>query len=405
MSNDSQFSSWLIEFNIQNSERPLQIRVEEKLTVGRKYDDVSPDVDLSTYDAENFGVSRTHFSITPNGNKLLVEDLDSGNGTLLNGMKLEPGKTYEIRHDDHLQLGRLKVDVRIVVSPSYGGSLHKQQSLQLHDETQAGEGQLILIVEDDTGVAKLLSVVMERAGFTSVISRDVISGIRLFNQRSPSAVILDLMLPGMDGLEFVRYVRRDVRRNQTPIVVVSAASSQQNIDAALDAQADIFLAKPLNTNELTHVISSLVSYHENGQSVLKTKHLVGTAPLRKIAPETQHIAAVLFVAGFNDAPIVVHLNQPVSFGRISNESKNHIDLSKYGAIDQGVSRVHAFLHHKDGRFFLEDNSSVNGSFVDGEPARASELTMVQNGDEIRLGKLRMYIYFLTDDEKGPKLPG
>jgi len=406
---EKNFTSWLIEIDAQNMSSPIQLRLEEPIVIGRRdptgtEDESSvPDVDLSPYNAEELGVSRRHLLLNPASDRLQVTDLESGNGTLLNGQKLEPNRPYTLRHDDYLQLGRMRLDIKIVISPSYGSSLHKQQSLQLGDEVHEGKGQLVLIVEDDPGTAKLLQIIMERAGFSTIVSRDVLSGIRVFNQSRPSAIILDLMLPGMDGLEFCRYVRRDAQRNSTPIIVVSAADSKDNVEAVMKAQADIFLGKPLNAKELGHVVSSLIAYHENGSYSLKTKHLVGTAPLKKIAPDTRHIAAVLFVAGNNDAPIITSLKQSVSFGRIANErTTNHVDLSKFKAVDQGVSRVHMFLHHKDGDFFIEDNGSVNGTFVNGEPTKPNEWTKLNNGDEIRLGHLRMYIYFLTDEDELPE---
>lgn len=402
------FASWLIELYNPKMEKPLQVILTNRITIGRNDptgQSPNPDVDLTPYGAEDQGVSRHHVAIYEEHNRLKITDLNSGNGTLLNGQRLIPEKPYTLQHEDHVQVGHMKLDVRIIIAPSYGSTMHKQTSLQLQDKVHPGKGQLIQIVEDDNATAKLLSIIMERAGYKAEHNTDVLQAIRTFTQKKPSAIILDMMLPGMDGLEFCRYVRRDVKLNTTPIVAVSANSTREMMDQALKAHADIFLGKPINAKELTHVISSLIHYHENGVSTLQTKHLVGTAPLRRIAPETQHVAAVLFVAGHNDAPIIVNLKQPASFGRLADKkTDNHVDLSKFGAVDQGVSRVHTFLHHKDGKFYIEDNHSVNGTFVNGEPSKGGELTELHNADEIRLGKLRMYIYFLTEEEKATQTP-
>src|SRR5690606_2159355 len=78
--------------------------------------------------------------------------------------------------------------------------------------------------------------------------------------------------------------------------------------------------------------------------------------------------------------------------------KGYIDLSRYNAIDHGVSRVHMTLLRKDDQFYVEDANSINGTFLNGEPLAPHEPRPIKNADEIRLGQLRMYAYFLTDDD-------
>jgi hypothetical protein len=225
-----------------------------------------------------------------------------------------------------------------------------------------------------------------------------VGAIRTYNQKRPSAIILDLMLPDMNGLEFCRYVRRDVLQNTVPIIVVSAAKSANNVVEAMQAGADIFLDKPVSAKELRHVVASLIEQHHSGAVSMHTKHLVGTAPLRAIPPESRRDAVVLFVAGYSESPITLTVQQPVSFGRATSTSnfRSHIDLSKYEAVNQGVSRVHMYLHNQDGEFYVEDADTVNGTFVNGDPIQPHALVKVRNADEIRLGQLRMYIYFLED---------
>jgi pSer/pThr/pTyr-binding forkhead associated (FHA) protein len=403
MSIHEPFRSWLIALYAAQVDNPLQIIVDNRVILGRKDTGgnlPNPEIDLTPFNADQLGVSRHHLEIYVEEDLLRARDLNSGNGTLLNGVKLNPNNPVTLKHNDHLQLGNLKLDMRIIITPSYRSTLHKQTNLQLHDTAQPTQGELIQIVEDDIGTAKLLSLIMERAGFKSIISRDVPSGIRAFNQQRPAAAIVDVMLPNMDGLEFVRYVRREVKGNSTPLVAVAADSMREMVDNALKAGSDLFLGQPINANDLTHVVTSLVAYHKSGVSALKTRHLIGTAPLKRIAPETRRIAAVLFVRGFNE-PIVINLSQPVSLGRLANpQNKHHVDLSRFAAVDQGVSRIHIFLHYKEGQFFVQDNHTVNGTLVNGEPSKSGELSELHNADEIRLGKLSMYIYFLTEEESG-----
>ncbi len=399
---------WLIELTGAQLPKPIKLRLEKPLIIGRHVEGETapPDVDLEPFGGGKHGVSRHHAEISAEHEQLSVKDLDTPNGTFVNGTRLKPNEIHRLSHNDRLQLGRMKLDVQIVISPTYGSGVHKQPSLQLHDQTHPGKGQLVLILEDDPEVAKMLALVMERAGYTAKISSDVVGAIRLFTQKRPAAILLDLMLPDMSGLEFCRYVRRDVVKNTTPIIVVSAAKSAAKVNEAMQAGADIFLDKPVSVQELRHVVSSLIQQHESGSSAIYTKQLVGTAPLKAVPAESRRDAAVMFVAGYADAPLTLTVTQPISFGRAMGTgnipAKNHIDLTRYDAINYGVSRVHMYLHNKDGKFYIEDADSINGTYVNGDPLKPHELVPVKNATEVRLGQLRMYIYFLEDSETIPE---
>ncbi len=400
---ETQTGPWIIELSNSQMRTPLRLQITDKITVGRivATEPVKPDIDLSPFNAEALGVSRVHFTIHPEADRLMVTDLNSGNGTFLNGNRLKAEESYRLSSEDQLTIGLLRLDVLFVITPDHGGSIKRQPSLQLHDQINPGKGQLILIVEQDPDVASALATIIERAGYTPKVSHEVVGAIRAYNQRRPSAIILNPSLPDMSGLEFCRYIRRDVNINTTPVIVVNTGSKSMPSNDALQAGADIFLERPISALELRHVISSLVTQHEGGHSAMYTKHLVGTAPLRAMEPETRQNTCVLFVAAHSDAPIVLTINQPVSFGRAvsSTSLKSHVDLTRYDAANFGVSRVHMLLHHKDGKFQLEDQDSVNGTYLNGEPVNPHVLTELNNADEIRLGQLRMYIYFLEDADK------
>ncbi|MCB9454284.1 MAG: FHA domain-containing protein [Anaerolineaceae bacterium] len=398
---------WVIVLRAPQMPEPLKIRLEDRITLGRivEGDTLQPDIDLSVYGAEEFGVSRRHLAMHTEDNRLWITDLESGNGTFINGERLRPDEPRPLSHGDTLQIGRMRMETQVIVSPMYGSGGHKQPSIQMEDELPPGRGQLVLIVEDDIEVAKVLSLILERNGYTTRISREVIGAIRLFNQKRPSAVVLDLMLPDLDGLEFCRYVRRDTQQNDIPIVVVSAAKTQSSVSQLLDAGANVFLGKPVSAQELRHVIGSLIAQRESGKAGIATKALVGTAPLRAMPTESRRNSAVLFVAGNSDSPITLTVVNPISFGRSSNtgqlgDKSQHVNLSRYDAVNMGVSRVHMFLHYRDDKFFVEDADSINGTYVNGDPINPRTLVPVENADEIRLGQLRMYIYFLDDRDLG-----
>ncbi|HLU09253.1 MAG TPA: FHA domain-containing protein [Oceanobacillus sp.] len=391
---------WVIELHNQQMPETLKVQVESQVIIGRydKASQVQPDIDLGVYGAEEKGVSRRHLAIRADEDQLVVVDLNSGNGTLLNGNRLEPNVPHPVKNDDKLQLGLMQLDLRVIISPK-GSGFQMQGKKGITPRPPSEVSQPILIVEDDPEVAKVLALVLERNGYSTVTCREVVSAIRLFNQKHPSAVILDLMLPDMPGMEFCRYVRRDVQRNTTPVIVISAAKTPANVTQALDAGADIFLGKPVSAQELNHVVDSLIGQNESGERALLTKQLVGTAPLKSVPPESRRDSLVIFVAG-HEQPLTLTVQQPISFGRSTPQPpKTHIDLSRFNAVEHGVSRVHMTLHNKEGKFFVEDMDSVNGTYINGDPLKPRELVPLKNADEVRLGRLRLYVYFL-EDEKG-----
>ena len=396
---------WVIEFIVAQNTKPITVRIDDRIMIGRAVqgDTKRPEVDLEPYGAEGLGVSRQHLALSTTDDHLIVTDLGSNNGTFLNGNRLTANEDYQLAHGDQLMLGRMRMDVNVVLSPIHGSDIHKQPSLQLHDQTQAAKGQLVLIVEHNQTLAESLAQVLENAGYGAKMSHEVVGAIRNYNQRRPSAIILDLILPDMSGIEFCRYVRRDVLQNTVPIVIVGALRSAGDAAEAMQAGADIFLAKPVSAKELRHVVSSLINQHEQGNIAMYTKHLVGTAPLVAMPPESRRNAAVMFVAGYSDTPITLTVQQPVSFGRAASTGslRSHIDLTRYDAANTGVSRLHMFVHHKDGQFFVEDADSINGTYVNGDPIKPRTLVPLKNADEVRLGQLRMYIYFLEDKELPP----
>ena len=94
----------------------LGVTVQERLIVGRENSSRGfiPDIDLSGFDAVENGVSREHAAIVYLEGALFIEDLDSTNGTRINGYELKTGRRYRLRDGDELEFGRLRAVIRFV---------------------------------------------------------------------------------------------------------------------------------------------------------------------------------------------------------------------------------------------------------------------------------------------------
>lgn len=95
------------------------MEVSDRITIGRADPPAEfyPDLDLTPYRGQEHGVSRRHAAITLGEEALYIEDLNSTNGTRINGFELEAGQTYRLRDGDELELGRVRIVVRFVRSP------------------------------------------------------------------------------------------------------------------------------------------------------------------------------------------------------------------------------------------------------------------------------------------------
>lgn len=108
--------------------------------------------------------------------------------------------------------------------------------------TQSPE-QRIVVVEDDKKTAELLRLYLERDGFKVVIAHDGRDGLDLIRRTRPDLVVLDLMLPRVDGLDICRIVRREL---ETPILMLSARSTEEDVLLGLDLGADDYMTKPFS---------------------------------------------------------------------------------------------------------------------------------------------------------------
>ena len=108
----------------------------------------------------------------------------------------------------------------------------------------------VAVIEDDAAVRRVLSRILEDAGYGVIAMPDGEIGLRAVVEHQPDMLILDLTLPRIDGLEVCRRLRADVRTVTLPIIVLTAHTSTSDMVAALDAGADDFVTKPFQQVEL-----------------------------------------------------------------------------------------------------------------------------------------------------------
>ena len=105
----------------------------------------------------------------------------------------------------------------------------------------------ILLVEDDRNIASMIQTVLETNGYQVLTAQRCQQGILMLTSHVPDLVLLDLGLPDMDGIEFIRIARRG---SAIPIIALSARTEEQDKVAALDLGANDYITKPFGTAEL-----------------------------------------------------------------------------------------------------------------------------------------------------------
>jgi CheY-like chemotaxis protein len=121
-----------------------------------------------------------------------------------------------------------------------------------------------LIADDDADVRTLLSVAVGRLGLASVQVEDGRQAIEILADLHPSVVLLDVQMPGLSGIEVCWWIRRQRHLADIPVILVSALTSQFEIDAGLLAGANHYVTKPFTNAHIT----ALVAHHLVGRPLL-----------------------------------------------------------------------------------------------------------------------------------------
>jgi DNA-binding response OmpR family regulator len=112
--------------------------------------------------------------------------------------------------------------------------------------------QTILIVEDDSDIAESLVYNLKREGYRTIVAESGEKGLRiaLDGRNTPSLILLDLMLPGMTGMELCRRLRREETTEKVPIIMLTAKAAEVDKVAGLELGADDYIVKPFSTKEV-----------------------------------------------------------------------------------------------------------------------------------------------------------
>lgn len=116
----------------------------------------------------------------------------------------------------------------------------------------------ILVVDDDAGIREVLDFALRKAGFEVVMAANGIEAMRCFEQHAPALVVLDILMPELDGTEVCRRIRAGTRGNRTPILFLSSRDDEVDRIVGLELGGDDYVAKPFSPRELVARVRAIL---------------------------------------------------------------------------------------------------------------------------------------------------
>jgi two-component system cell cycle response regulator DivK len=123
---------------------------------------------------------------------------------------------------------------------------------------------VVLIVEDNPRNLKLARDVLNHAGYDTLEAASAEEGLALAHERHPGVVLLDIQLPGMDGVQALRSLRADPATADIPVIALTAFAMKADRERFLAAGFDRYVEKPLDIHELRRQVAAVLDGHEHG---------------------------------------------------------------------------------------------------------------------------------------------
>jgi len=135
----------------------------------------------------------------------------------------------------------------------------------------------ILLIEDEPEIARLIQLTLEKEGFTCQVCNNGLEGLETFHSQQPDLIVLDLMLPGLDGLEVCARIRQQPGSKDPYILMLTARGEELDRIIGLSTGADDYLVKPFSPRELTARVRALLRRslrHSEPRHLYRTQHFI-----------------------------------------------------------------------------------------------------------------------------------
>lgn len=245
---------WVVEFRIVGTPDIVRAPIAESMMIGRRDEeaDFTPEVDLTDYNAIDFGVSRRHAQLHARDNRVTIEDLGSSNGTYINDKQIPVYRPKRIHKGDKIRLGKMQLQVHFAVQPSVDEETIRGIGNNI-DIPKLATGQRLLVLDDSRDVCHVVRYIAEEAGFTVKVAHTMRDAISYMDEHAVAGLITELLLPDGNGIDLMHYVQRNINAD-LPVLATGATGMEQ----AIDTGAQMFLPKPIAVDQLITGLKKMV---------------------------------------------------------------------------------------------------------------------------------------------------
>ncbi len=225
----------------------------------------------------------------------------------------------------------------------------------------------ILVIEDDEDIQTLISHNLSREGFKVTVSGNGTDGTNKLRQDSFDCVVLDLMLPGIDGLEICRQLKKDPDTQHVPIIMVTAKGEESDIVAGLELGADDYIVKPFSPRVLVARVRSIL--RRRNQAIFDNESMVTTRDI-EIHPGRHevHCRGKKIDLTFMEFQVLQLLASHPGWVFTRNKIIDNVRNDNYPVTDRSVDVVIVGLRKKlgDSGSFIETVRGVGYRFAETE---------------------------------------
>ncbi|HWD40402.1 MAG TPA: response regulator [Fimbriimonas sp.] len=123
--------------------------------------------------------------------------------------------------------------------------------------------QKVLVCDDERHIVRLIQVNLERHGYTVVTAFDGKEGLEKIRSEKPNAIVLDVMMPYMDGFEVLKSIRREPETENLPVIMLTAKAQDKDVFEGYHYGADMYLTKPFNPMELVTFVKRILQSNDD----------------------------------------------------------------------------------------------------------------------------------------------
>jgi two-component system, OmpR family, alkaline phosphatase synthesis response regulator PhoP len=125
-------------------------------------------------------------------------------------------------------------------------------------ETDGEARKRILVVDDERHIVRLVQINLERQGYIVIPAADGREGMERIHEQRPDLIILDVMMPHMDGFEVLAVLKGDASLKTIPVIMLTARAQDRDVLRGMECGADLYLTKPFNPFELVNFVKRMV---------------------------------------------------------------------------------------------------------------------------------------------------